>query len=388
MNKTVAFIQPYSLGDANGGARILRSLIKDAPAEVVSCNTSPWPVSRELVCRESHLPFRPHFGRIESTRFAWLSSLLDSFWLRAWLPKLQSWLERERVTHMHVVPHFGIDFIAAMRCARRLSLPLSLSVHDHPRYCFKSQALLRARLRAMGIAWRESSARFVISEPMGEAMGQEFGVRPWQAITDGVDTRPLPAKTGHSGEVTIYFMGLFHQSYRDNLRALLDALQQMKQRPGTPQFRVKLRCSLLPSGLVTGEDNVEVLPFASQETVIQDMAEADFLYLPLPFGDEHANFTRFSLSTKMVSYLGSGRPILLHAASDSAAAKLLIPENAAVHLTSNSPQHLVEDLINISRSPLAWNECVQNALQMGRTRFEIKQIRARFWSAVFEPPTL
>lgn len=378
----VAFIQPYGLGESNGGAKILRSLIKNAPVDVISCNTSPWPSSQRSSMTEIHLPTRPFFGRLESTRFAWIPSLFDSIWLRRWSLRLKNWLLLEGVSHLHVVPHNGVDYRAATLCARSLGIPLSVSVHDHPRYCFKGQCGMEGKLRAFGDAWRDAATRFVISEPMGIALCREFGVRPWQIVTDGVNALPLAPRFIQSEVLSIYFMGLFHQSYQDNLRALLAAQTIIHEQAGTTRLRIRLRCGSIPAGLVTAQSDVEILPFSTQEQVLRDMEEADLLYLPLPFGDEHGDFVRYSLSTKMVTYLGSGRPILLHAPADSAAAELLLRERAAVHAPSNTPTELAGVIGAILSSPESMQESVSNALRLAQTHFDVKEVHSRFWSAV------
>ena len=66
--KPVVFVQPFSLGSAGGGARILRALIEQAPLAVQSICSSP---EKPKAWRdEVHLPSRPSWGRIEYSRLA------------------------------------------------------------------------------------------------------------------------------------------------------------------------------------------------------------------------------------------------------------------------------------------------------------------------------
>ena len=60
------------------------------------------------------------------------------------------------------------------------------------------------------------------------------------------------------------------------------------------------------------------------------MESADLLYMPMPFGEAHEKFARYSLSTKMVTYAGSGVPILYHGPATSAAFDLLKRNDAAI----------------------------------------------------------
>ncbi len=109
----------------------------------------------------------------------------------------------------------------------------------------------------------------------------------------------------------IYFMGLFHNSYAQNLRAVLDALKIMRSRQ--PDWKISVTCRCGTISLATCEDDVpiKVLPFASEVEVEKDMLSADLLYQPMAFQEQARAFARFSMSTKMITYLGSGFANLL-----------------------------------------------------------------------------
>jgi hypothetical protein len=380
----VAFIQPYSLADANGGARILRSLVQNAPVEVTSCNSSPWPASREPFDPEFHLPFRPHFGRVESTRFAWLPTLMDSFWMRQWIPQLHRFLEEQKATHLHVVPHAGLDFAAALVCARMLSLPLSVSIHDHPRYCFRGIKGAPEKLNWVGKIWEEAQNRFVVSEKMGDAMNAEFGERTFQVITDGVEGPPFPLRTREPGILRIYFMGLFHQSYAPNLQCLVEALGELARRIPGHQTRLTLRCGSTPDVDALPGVEIEVLPFASEDQVRLDMESADLLYLPLPFGEAYRDFVAYSLSTKMVTYLGSGRTIFYHGPADSVAGSLLQENRAAVVCATLDSSSIADTLGGFAVRPSSTEIIRTNALTLAGDQFNAGFIRTRYWQIMLK----
>lgn len=391
MNPRIAFIQPFSLADANGGARILRSLAQNAPVDVVSCNTSPWPPSREPFCHEFHVPFRPLFGRVESTRFAWLPTLFDSLWMRRWIPRLHQILTDQKVTHLHVVPHTGLDFAAALVCARRLSLPLSVSIHDHPRYCFRGVKGAPEKLKWVGTIWAQAQNRFVVSQQMGDAMNAQFGGHAFQVITDGVEGPPLPARKREPGLLRIYFMGLFHQSYAPNLQCLVEALGELSRRIPGHQTRLTLRCGSAPATAAPPGVEVEVLPFASEDQVRRDMESADLLYLPLPFGEAYRDFVAYSLSTKMVTYLGSGRAIFYHGPADSAAGSLLKENHAAEICTTLDSSSAADVLFALATATNADENLRANELKLADTQFNAHVIHTRFWQIMMKtsrPPCL
>jgi hypothetical protein len=112
------------------------------------------------------------------------------------------------------------------------------------------------------------------------------------------------------------------------------------------------------------------------------MADADLLYLPLPFEAAEAALVRLSLSTKMVTYLGSGIPIFYHGPAESAAGDLLHRHNAAFLCTCLDPASIAEQLtaaaVNIEQGALR----VVNASELAVRQFMIGDQRARFWSAM------
>jgi hypothetical protein len=124
---------------------------------------------------------------------------------------------------------------------------------------------------------------------------------------------------------------------------------------------------------------VTVLPFSNEAQVRQDMESADLLYMPIPFGEAYAKFARYSLSTKMVTYAGSGIPILYHGPADSAAYELLNKNRAAFLLTSLAPEEVARTLTGISGSAAA--DVARNALALAQREFMLADQARKFWGA-------
>ena len=125
--------------------------------------------------------------------------------------------------------------------------------------------------------------------------------------------------------------------------------------------------------------DVDERPFADEGTLRADFDDARMLYFPLPFGEEYASFVNYSLSTKLVTYLGSGVPILYHGPRQAAAAKLLKAHDAAVIVDSLAPGALVEGLRRIEKDR---NDITERALALGQERFRLEDQQATFWQGV------
>jgi glycosyltransferase involved in cell wall biosynthesis len=373
----IVFLQPFSLGSPGGGPRILRALLERAPFSWHSVCASP----KRLKARpdETYLRSRPWWGRIERSRFAGIANATGSFFAPIFQKRLKQLCVRLRAFAIHVVPHAGLDVGRVHAVARELALPLFISMHDDLAYTAGSVAGRKQREAAMRRAWREASARFVISEALGREYCGRYGARDYLVVTDGLSDLTQPRVQTASNELRIYFMGLFHMVYESNLRALLDGVKIFERQHPSITVRLTCRCEHIRPQVLEGAKAVTVLPFASEAQVREDMEHADLLYMPIPFGEAYEKFARYSLSTKMVTYAGSGVPILYHGPEASAACELLSKNNAAFLLNTLEPEEIAGRLAGLTAEKRT--EVARNALTLAQREFMLVDQSRKFWSA-------
>jgi hypothetical protein len=188
-----------------------------------------------------------------------------------------------------------------------------------------------------------------------------------------------PRSAADSNELRIYFMGLFHMVYERNLRALLDGLEIFERQHPSVNVRMTCRCEHIRPQVLEGSIPVTVLPFASEEQVRRDMESADLLYMPIPFGEAYEKFARYSLSTKMVTYAGSGVPIVYHGPAASAAHDLLHKNNAAILLTTLEPEEIAAVLSGLTQERRT--NIATNALALAEREFMLAEQTRKFWNA-------
>ena len=376
----VAFVQAFGLNTPGGGPRILRALLQDAPAQWTSFCTHPEPPPKPTFGVEEQVPIRPWFGRIERTRFSWMPNKLEPLFAGRFERKLERRLNSCGATAVHSIPH-GLDFIHAYRIARRLGMKFFINVHDDVRHTAARVSGNAECLTRLDEIWKDADGRFVISEQLGEEYCRRHGRRPYEVITDGIESLSKPRERP-DGVLRIYFMGLFHIRYEPNLRALLDAVEAVRrERPGLT-ISLVFRCGPLRASVVRDFQGLKVLPFGGERDVEADMREADLLYLPLPFAEEDANFVRYSLSTKMITYLGSGLPILYHGPEVAAARAVLSESDAAFRCCDLEANALAAILRSIVDDRAAVSAKVANALGLAERRFMLRDQRRRFWDVM------
>ena len=162
----ILLVQPFSMYSPSGGARILRSVLATVPEPYLSVCTSPRsPVSR--VGQEVHLPIRPSFGRVESTRFGGLLWSLAKPWSRRFRRRLAELCTSSGATTIHAIPH-GLDFWEAYCVARELRLRYVINVHDELDYNLRGRPDLDEAKTRLGQTWLGADGRLVISPEMGE----------------------------------------------------------------------------------------------------------------------------------------------------------------------------------------------------------------------------
>lgn len=374
----IAFIQPFALHASGGGSRILRALLDTDHPPALSIYTGALPAAKSQSIEEIDLPIRPRFGRLEKTRFQQRLMVLNRIFESSFQTKLRGLVRDRGIRAFHIIPH-GYDLIGAVSVAEQMGLPYFINVHDDLEYIGTGQPWGARMLAAMAVAWRNAKGIYVISDEMGQEYSRRYGARTYEVVTDGlteVAPGPLPRPPK---SLRIYFMGLFHYRYQPNLRALLDALKILRAKHSGWNIAVTLRCGAIFGEIAKDDVPVTVLPFASESEVANDMRNADLLYQPLPFGAESANFGKFSLSTKLVTYLGSGLPILYHGPDYSAACALLQKSRAAVTCTNLDPEEIAKD---IEESMARRDEIVTNALALGRERFMLTDQQRRFWAPI------
>lgn len=372
------FVQPFGLNSPGGGSRILRALLKDTPVPFLSICTSPQAPPQTTVGQELHLPRRPYFGRIESSRFSNLPNIFYGPLSGRFRERLTGICLKMRATAIHAIAQ-GLDFWNAYQVAQELGLPYYLNVQDDLQYALQGSLELKEGMGKIVEVWKKADGRFVISDELGKEYCRRYGQKTYTIVTDGLDKVPTKPENRPINSCRIYFMGLFHISYEVNFKALLQALEILHKLRPNWHFTVTCRCGFIRSEVLGERFPVTLLPFASEKEVIRDLEQADLLYLPLPFGQEYESFVRYSLSTKMITYLGSGLPIIYHGPQEAAASQLLMKHQAAILLNSLDPHCIAKSLMEAQGKT---KTIVENALELGSTQFLLSQQKHKFWTLI------
>lgn len=376
----IAFIQACNL-DSNehgGSSKIFRALLDTDHPPVLSINTH---FSATLLAAgrdEIQIPSRPDFGRLEHTRLSGSLGVFDPLFSQRFETRLRRALKHHQIGIIHLLAT-TYSLVPVYNVATDLGIPYFVSIHDDLEYVSKNHPRMRQMTEFMGKAWRGARGDFVISDEIGQEYSRRYGQRQYSVVTDGLKFVADAPQQRPTKSLRLYFMGLFHNTYAQNLRAIMDASKIMRSRK--PDWEISVTCRCGPISFTTHPDDVPIkfLPFAPEAEVEKDMLSADLLYQPLPFQEVARAFARFSLSTKMITYLGSGLPIFYHGPEDSAAGKLLASRDAAAICTTLDPEAVANQLLEA----VARREAiVNNALRLARSQFMLADQQKRFWTPI------
>jgi hypothetical protein len=376
----IAFIQACNL-DSNehgGSSKIFRALLDTDHPPVLSINThfSATPVGAGRA--EIQIPSRPDFGRLEHTRLSGSLGVFDSLFSRRFEARLRRALVDHQIRIIHLLAT-TYSLVPVYNVATDLGIPYFISIHDDLEYVSKNHLLMGQMRKFIGKSWRGARGAFVISEEIGNEYSRRYGAREFVVVTDGLKYVADAPQQRPKKNLRLYFMGLFHIAYAQNLRAVLDALKIVRSQRPDWDILVTCRCGSISAPLREDDVPVLVLPFAPEAVVEKDMESADLLYQPLPFQEQARAFSKFSMSTKMITYLGSGLPIFYHGPEDAAAGKLLAQNDAAAICTTLDPEGVARQLLEAFARR---ESIVQNALALARAQFMLADQQRRFWQPI------
>jgi hypothetical protein len=375
----IAFIQPAGLQGPAGLPKLLRGLLQGEHPPVLSINTSMGGAPKSSLAREIHLLRRPSFGRIERTRYLSQILKLEGVYRPLFEARLRNIFKKNHVQLIHLIPH-TYAIVTVYKLSREMGIPLFLNVQDDIEYNAYGHPLLGEINEALGEAWRNAAGIFSISDALGKEYSRRYGVREYSIVTDGLKTIADGPRNRPQRSLRLYFMGLFHQGYGENLRAALDALKILRGRHPDWDISFTSRSESVACEVRADDVPVRIYGFAPSESVVEtDMQEADFLYQPLPLYGRALSLSRFSMSTKMVSYLGSGLPIFYHGPVDAAAGQLLQEHGAATICATLDAEAVAEKFEEAMQERAS---TVERALKLARSQFMLVDQYERFWSRI------
>jgi len=358
---------PFSLYANGGGSRILRRLYQGRELQVISIavdgsnNPPPKGEIEEIVVRA-----RPVWRKWMRWRLRnWAITLREKTFRELTNRCVRDAASQINFDVIHVV-HHG-PFADALCTPQFADKTLWVSFHDHYVSTHSSYSIAE-------LLWNNADRRLVISDELGRQYQKLFGTKPYELITDGIYPEEItPPVDKIKPPFEIYFAGLLHLDYLPLFKTLADALDKLSEKGFS--FKLVLRATQKLPFLANRTFDAEYRDMTLDNSALKaELDSATILYLPMKFTEPE--FYLYSLSTKMVGYLGSPGGILYHGPGDSAACELLRSTGAAAFCNNLNVDDLVASIFDAiaNRQNLS-----AQAKDLAKRKFDMVTMQNIFW---------
>lgn len=204
--------------------------------------------------------------------------------------------------------------------------------------------------------------RFAITEFAADYLSKKHGLT-WDCIPHTIDVRqlpdgfyPVPARS----RPVIHFAGtVYPKMNKDSLDRLALAVSVSKSKP------ILDICSRYRFEIPSTDVQYR---FLSRVELVKAQRQADILFLPQAFESTAPEMIRHNMPTKVMEYLVSGRPILVHSPADSYLTWLARQEGFALVVDQPGITALANAIDELISNTTLQATLVANALNFARKR--------------------
>lgn len=247
---------------------------------------------------------------------------------------------------------YGDSVIIAQQVAYKLGVPYVGTVWDDAEGWVQDFRYDKLSKRFVWKKFREAllGARYLSTagEAMQRAYEKEYGVRS-VILRYGFNTSISLSKvqTG-DGDVIIGFVGSVYG--RDAWEAFLTAVAQMNHSGRFPHIRIRTFGGTKFPYLHNGVE-VEDRGWQPAESMLREIAQTDFCYLPYWFEPSKRRHVELSFPNKFETYLAAGRPVFYHGPEYSGIVETMKKYGVGLCVHTLSPEEIgsaVEKMISDS----------------------------------------
>lgn len=214
------------------------------------------------------------------------------------------------------------------------------------------------------VAARTSRATVLVRNPLPNDLSPRLQVRSTM-------TKPL----------RLVYTGSIYGAQDDAFRVLQAALELLGGFAELHVYTANTQAELRAAGITSSFVICHPATDAKQSIALQRAADA--LYLPLSFHSKIPEVIRTAAPAKLGEYLASGRPILVHAPSDSYLSRFFRETGAGIVADTENPLLLADAIRHLASDDQEIIDLAARASDAAKL-FDISSARRQFWALVQE----
>lgn len=325
------------------------------------------------------------FDRLFFTRW---SSLLEPYLFfrsKLYFKILRNIVHEFRPEAILTVMH-GFSWITAAKLAEHFQIPLHLIIHDD----WSSSTQLPTwwkqwiMTRKFGDVYRNAQSRFCASPYMMDTYQKQYGISgtvlyPSRAA-DSTQFQEPPERIAKKKPTTFVYAGSIYQGYVENIRLLGSILESLELRliiysPVASKF-------ILENGL--DRPNIDVRPaISSSELICKLRTEADVLFVPMSFAQEHRVGMQIGFPSKLADYTAVGLPLLIFGPRYCSAVHFAHENSGfAAVVDEYDGELLKESIINVIENQDYRFSLASKAIKVGSKHFSHEALIQRFYASI------
>ena len=292
---------------------------------------------------------------------------------------IRTFLKREKCGGILICSGDFIDFPSGYLTSRLCGVPFYLYLFD-PSLDPQSNQLYRRFLRRIKARVLQKASKVIVSnEFLQEELQRCYGIACQvirHACENNLSGEKEIAWPFEENRIKIVYTGVIHRVQYDAFRNLIKAIEQWLQ----PELELHVYTIQQERDLERENPGGAVAyHFQFSPTHIREIQRrADILYLPLAFDPRNAEDVKTSAPVKMGEYLHTGRPILVHAPSDSFLAWYFKKYQCGVVVDQNDLKILQNAIRWIIEDKSLREQLKENALSRAKTDFDLEVARLLF----------
>jgi len=280
----------------------------------------------------------------------------------------------------------GIYWLVAAKVSKLLKLPIHLLVHDHfPTTLSASERLSTRIIYDFGRIYATAASRFCVSETMALEYERMFGINgqtlyPCRARSVlNEPPRGVRHHVGSSGLTGVFAGTVAGPGYVKALAALARQLARVSGQMVIYSSLGRAEAAALGLDLANVEFRALVPAKILRERC---QKEADFLYVPMSFGEADSINMRMSFPSKLADYTQMGLPLLIYGPKYCSAVQWARkhPGVAEVVDTEND-EELLQAVKRLS-DPRTCDTLAEEALRIGDLYFSHSRAESMLFSAL------